>query len=370
MRRPRFRLSVRRSLALVVLIALGLTGWRIYVDGPHTHWLALKLRYGDAKARSSAATEIRQSEMLGVFNEIFSGSGIPGFGDEPTALPPWRLRRRAEMLIPVLADGVSDPDPTCRALTLKALVTLTGFRGSDFEKQQTLRLVLTASRDPNEAVRTQAVDSLGSMLIVSRPSDLGAILEALKIAINDPSVGVRRTAVQGLGILGRVQPEARRNVAPLLMHILSSGDDPSVKVKATWALCGFGADHNRLPNDEDVVPALLATLRDSEAEVRRSTARILGNTTSDAQGRRVSYWEQRKETVRHALKESLVDADMQTREEAALALYWFGERDARIIELIKQGDRTRRYPFSSALDEIRKAAEAEEAGDDMMETEP
>jgi hypothetical protein len=44
MRLPRFRL--RTVLLTVALISLALAGWKVVVDGPRTHWLLLKLRFG------------------------------------------------------------------------------------------------------------------------------------------------------------------------------------------------------------------------------------------------------------------------------------------------------------------------------------
>lgn len=53
MKRP--RLGLRTLLFAVALMGLIFGAWRIAVDGPRTHWILLKLRYGTVDARRSAA---------------------------------------------------------------------------------------------------------------------------------------------------------------------------------------------------------------------------------------------------------------------------------------------------------------------------
>jgi hypothetical protein len=51
MRLPRPRFRIRTLLLVVALVAFALVAQRAYRDGLETHWLLLKLRYGDVATR-------------------------------------------------------------------------------------------------------------------------------------------------------------------------------------------------------------------------------------------------------------------------------------------------------------------------------
>ena len=58
------------SLWQAALAALALVGQRVYRDGPETHWLLLKLRYGNVQARRSAALQVHRSEGTAMLQNI------------------------------------------------------------------------------------------------------------------------------------------------------------------------------------------------------------------------------------------------------------------------------------------------------------
>lgn len=139
MRLPRFRFRIRTFLLLVALVALALVGQKIYRDGPETHWLLLRLRFGSVQARRSAAAQAFQGEGLAIFHELF-GVAFSGSAS-PRTLEAVRLRRRrrAGLLLPALVRAAEDPDPGCRAEALRALGFVAALDASDSDKSLVLR---------------------------------------------------------------------------------------------------------------------------------------------------------------------------------------------------------------------------------------
>ncbi len=339
MRVRRFRFRIRTLLLLVALVALALTGQRLYRDGPETHWLLLKLRYGNVEARRSAAIQAGKSGPEG-----------------------------ADRFIPALAQAANDPDAGCRARALRALHNLVVLYAPESEKTLVLRQILAATRDPDDSVRAAAVGSLVGLA----DRDTRGVITAIQWALADSSVVVRQTAARALGMIAATLPATQPDAASILIPLLASREDSRVRVQAAWGLCYFGRDHRRHRAGEfpaDVVPALVTALRDPDVEVRRTAAVILGLTTYDPGERRISSWDRRKASIIPALKAGISDLDKAVREESALALYAFGQRDAVVIELIEQAarDRDRVYKsnFETALKEwqaVRKAKKPAEPG--------
>jgi hypothetical protein len=353
MRLPRLRLRLRTLLLLVALVALALIGQRIYHDGPEAHWLLLKLRYGNIEARRSAAVQARQSEGEAMFHNLVD-SVLSGPANPQTSEARWRRRqRRAELLLPALNHAAKDPDANCRADALRALHFLASLHASESEKLLALRQILAATRDRDDSVRTAAAGSLAGLA----DRDTGAVINAIRSALADPSVVVRQAATRELGMLGVIVPATQPDAASILIPLLAGREDPRVRVKAAWGMCYFGVDHRRHPPGAgpDVVPALVAALHDPDVDVRRTAAVILGSTTFDARGRAISSWDRRKDSIIPALKAAIDDVDKAVREESALALFALGQRDLVIIELIEQAvrdpARSQKSGFESALKE-------------------
>ncbi|MHC5539091.1 HEAT repeat domain-containing protein [Singulisphaera rosea] len=349
----RFRLRLRTLLGLVVLVALALVGHRIYLDGPDAHWLLLKLRYGNLDARRSAVVQIRQSESRAWYHDVIAPIVSGPLNPQTFEGQRYHRRRSAALLIPALADAMKDPDAACRADALRALALLVTLHGSEPQKRLAQHQILAATHDREYSVRTAAVGSLIGLAV--RDSD--AVLKALRSALADPSLLVRQAATQELGMLGVDVPATQREVASILMPLLASREDSRVRVKAVWGMTYFGADSRRRPPGAgpDVVPALVAALRDPDVDVRRTAAIVLGSTTADARGRKISRWELRKRAIIPAMNASISDEDKAMREEAALALFAFGQRDSVVLELIEQAAsnpaRSQKSRFDSVLEE-------------------
>ncbi|HEY2156725.1 MAG TPA: HEAT repeat domain-containing protein [Isosphaeraceae bacterium] len=279
-----------------------------------------------------------------------------------------RRRGRTERLLPALIRATKDPDPECRVNALKAASAQASLYASEPLKDRVLRNSLAAMHDPDETVRAAALGSTTSGL---GRRDAETFLGALRAALNDPSVGVRRAAAEQLGMLAAVQPETQADVAPILLRVLASREEPSVRAKAIAGVWLFGMDRRRDPACLDVVPDLVAALRDPEVEVRRMTADVLGRTTIDSRCRPVSDWDLRKATIIPTIERALTDEDRTMREESALALFGLGRRDPAIIELMEKGagdpDRRRQYRFAKAItawkEESEIAAETSSPGE-------
>jgi HEAT repeat protein len=363
MRLPRFRFRIRTLLLLVAFVAVALVAQRIYLDGPDAHWIVLKLRYGNAETRRSAALQARESEHVGMFHAMIDAVFSTAGSQQTSQAQRRRGRRRAELLLPALCRAAGDPDAGCRASALSALNLLACLYGSKTEKSVVLRQIIAATRDRDGSVRTAAVLSLAGLA----NCETGAVIDAIRSALADPSVEVRQAAARELGILGATVPETQADVASILIPLLASREDARVRVQAASGMCYFGTDSRRRPAGAgpDVVPALVAVLDDSDVDVRRTSASVLALTTFAGRGRKLSAWDRRKDSIIPALKKALADADKAVREESALALFAFGEREGAVIELIEQavGDpgRSQKSDFELALKVWQGEREAKDA---------
>lgn len=185
--------------------------------------------------------------------------------------------------------------------------------------------------------------------------DTGAVLDAIRSALGDPSIEVREKATYELGMLGVIVPTSQPDAASILIPLLASREVARVRAKAAWGMCYFGVDGRRHSPETgpDVVPALVAALDDPDVDVRRTAAVILGSTTFIAGGGKISAWDQRKGSIIPALDAATADDDEAVREESALALFALGRRDPVVIELIEQAvddpARSQKSKFESAL---------------------
>jgi HEAT repeat protein len=348
MRLPRFRFHIRTLLCLVALVALALVGHRIYRAGPEAHWVVLKLRYGSVETRRAAANDawnLGDEPIHNAFDYVF-GLGNPPSSETRRA----RRQRQTALLLPALARAARDSDSICRARALVALHLHTVSGASEPAKALARGEILNAIRDADASVRLTAVRTLVGLTGLHRT----AVIAALRSALADQSWEVRHAAALELGILGREIPETQPAVASILIPILAGPDDSRVRIGAAWALYFFGRDPAPQPPESgpDVVPALVAALQDRAVEVRRTAAVIFGRTRIN-QGRALSLWDQRKDSIIPALKLAIADDDKETRENIALALFAFGSREIVIIKLIVQaaGDparTTEKSEFASA----------------------
>jgi HEAT repeat protein len=228
---------------------------------------------------------------------------------------------------------------------------LAAFFGTDSEKILALRQIVVSARDPDDEVRAAAVKSFARLADV----DTGLVMSAIRSALADPCVEVREKAAWDLGMIATFFPLTRPDVASILIPLLASEQHSRVRVSAAWALT-FDVDGRRQPGGAgpDVVPALVAALNDADVEVRRAAAAILGSGACDQTGKQLSSWYSRKDSIILALAKAVSDDDMTVREDSALALFTFGQRDLRLIELLEHAAR---IPFRSEWTRFKYALE-------------
>jgi HEAT repeat protein len=359
MRRLRFRLTIRRLALLIVLVALGLVGWRVYREGPEAHWLLLKLRYGNVATRRATAKKLLVGIAFAPFREMLGNDPVP---EDPRERQKYLALRQqlGDMLFSALLHAAGDPDPECRALALNAAGAFAFLRPDDLRKSQVLRLALIALRDPEGVVRAAGIEQL---LSLAQPS---TAFEAFKEALSDPSFEVRVMAIRELGGLGMIVKETQTEVAPILAEILASKQDDRLRVAAVWAMSRFGKDFRRDAAGPDVVPSLLHALRDPEVKVRRVAAYNLSSTQTQT----ISAWTTRKDAIIPACRKAMKDTDEEVRGYAAVALFCLGERDPEITPVLEEGGRSadarRSRHCREALDAWRAELEAAILGDTVL----
>jgi HEAT repeat protein len=333
MRRLRFRISIRGLALLILVVALGMLGWRVYLEGPELHWLLLKLRFGNVQTRRATAQEIQRSLGGAFLGELVGMNTVPS---APLERQEFLTRReqRGDLVFSALIAASNDRDPQCRATALSTAGLLAVVRASDLRKAQVLAKALNAIRDREVVVRIAGLEQLVS---IAEPS---YALVTLKAALLDPVVEVREVAAFQLGGLGIVVRETQHEVAAILAETLASPQDVRVRIKAAGAMFLFGKDDRRAGAGPDVVPALIGALRDPEIKLRRASASYLGSTTFDARSRRVSSWISRRDAIIPACRAALSDHDEEVRDNATLALFWLGVRDREIIASLEAEGRS------------------------------
>jgi hypothetical protein len=324
----RRRLTTRRLGLLVLMVALGLGGWRVYREGPELHWLVFKLRYGGVETRLSTASKILRAVASQSLWTIQEKEPIPG---DPRGRQAWLALRqqRDEILFSALLSAIRDPVPECRGAALRAAGKFVLSRPSDSRKNQVRKETLVALRDPNAVVRSAGLEQLVG---IEQPP---IALASLRKALADPSVEVQVTAIWQLGVLGMIAAETQAEIVAILKEILNNQQDDRVRVAAEWGLSHFeNANHDDTPGP-NVVPALLIALRDPEVGARREAATILARMTSTARSQSVAAWSLRREVIIPACRTAMTDTDEETRNSAALALFALGVRDPEIAVLLK-----------------------------------
>src|SRR5262249_14647525 len=156
----------------------------------------------------------------------------------------------AELMLPAITNATNDPDTACRVQALGTLQVLALY-APESEKLLSLRRILEATRDGDDSVRTAALESL--LFLGYR--DTSAVVAALRTAVEDRSVDVRRMAARQLGRLSYFQPEIRSDAATILSGLLAGREESSVRTQAAWGLWWIGRGLKGAA--PDVVPALV-----------------------------------------------------------------------------------------------------------------
>jgi hypothetical protein len=140
-------------------------------------------------------------------------------------------RRIARQLVDALS--TSDPEQRVRAADVARRITE---KDAGFLVAHAAELAVILAEIPISASRTRW--HLG--LVVARsartPSDIRLAAEVLWQLAEDKSNVVRSSAVEGLGLLARRDPELRNGIEPFLHQALITGT-PAMRVRARNALC-------------------------------------------------------------------------------------------------------------------------------------
>ncbi len=248
-----------------------------------------------------------------------------------------RIGPKAKVAVSPLAGMLEAQEPWIRG---SAALALGHLRGSGKAAAPALRKAL---RDPDSDVRSAAAEALGEIVVQESVPDL---IEKLK----DEEPTVRQSAADALGRIGKpavpgllsamrsgnpgflegvvdALGKVGQPAAPELIQALNNHDqDSQVRQYAAMALARLGTSSN------EVVHALVETLKDSDSGVRRSVVEALGEIgppAGDAIGSLIK-------TLKDQSEDSLV------RRYAAHALARIGpehtEVDAALTEALKDND--------------------------------
>lgn len=170
--------------------------------------------------------------------------------------------RDGQAAVPVLVEGLSDPDPNMREKSAGSLANIGEFAGDAVGK---LGQLLTEDLDPK--VRRNCALALGK---IGKRSI--AALDNIKKALNPSEPDdVRRYAVEAIAYIGKEAAEKSKNE---LVRIIREDRAWRVRQRAVWALSSI---HNL--ETSGVVPTLEAVLDETDDEtklVRYEAAVLLG----------------------------------------------------------------------------------------------
>jgi len=161
------------------------------------------------------------------------------------------LGRLGPEAIPVLAQGLTDPDYKARSLTAEEL----GKKGP--QASSVVSYLIPLLKDPSFPVRINTIRSLGKIAIPP-----GQIETALLPLLNDGDEGIRSETIDALGALG---PSAEKS--PPALEKLLKKDTWRIQWKAAKALGDIG------PAAKSAVTALIQSLY-SEKDIVQNQSRL------------------------------------------------------------------------------------------------
>lgn len=171
-----------------------------------------------------------------------------------------KMGRRAGLALDPLLVRLDDPEEKVREAASKAIARL--------GPVAVPRLSELIGSD-KARVRGSVLATLGEM---SEVTAVRPLLDSLIKAIEDSDVEVRQQAAQTLARSSYWDSEAFDSAAPRMVGPLLRGlkhQNPKARRVASWVLEWTGPKAHR---DEETVPALIATLDDPDAEVRKNAA--------------------------------------------------------------------------------------------------
>jgi HEAT repeat protein len=195
----------------------------------------------------------------------------------------------AKTVTPAILTVLEGGQPSLRSAAAWALARMGDLR---HDAEQTFRVLISALRDPDQAVRVEAATAVGNLMY---PWSSNGV-PALRAALRDPSTAVRSAAAAALGPLGVEAKAATPDLAAAL-----SDPDRGVRASAARALGELGGSAQK-----DSIPALVAALESEVPEVRAAAAESLGDVGS-------------RSTVQSLLR-LMSDGDQRVRVKALIAL--------------------------------------------------
>lgn len=166
-----------------------------------------------------------------------------------------------------------------------------------------------------------------------------AVTSCLTTALNNPDKAVRTKAVQVLGTLLRHAREMLVPIRTALRQASSWDEEETIRALAVEALVQAG-EWLRPP-----IAELVQGLNDPNAAIRFSAAQALGERAEESQA-----------AVGLLLQKALRDPDGGVRLEAAMALYKIDRREEKILPLLikalQDPDEARRWIAADCLGEI------------------
>jgi HEAT repeat protein len=182
-------------------------------------------------------------------------------------------------------------------------------------------------------------------------------VETLAGALDDPRTAVRSQAIQALGSLARKIQEVQFPIRKALKRVSLWEDDDAIRALAVEQLVQIG-EWSRT-----AIADLVAALNDPSAPIRFSAAQELGERASESH-----------EAVGLLLQKALRDPDGGVRLEAAMALYKIDRSAEKIlpmlIKALQDPDEVRRWIAADCLGEIGpQAREAIPALRDVLQKE-
>jgi HEAT repeat protein len=239
-----------RSVAAQAATALGQMG------RPAVPVLAAALEDPDAYVRSMTCYAL---SLPGPAAAEAVPALIRRFADPQPNIPPqvaYALGRIGPSAVPALTDALKHPDPRIRMGAAQGLGAI-AIRAPDTQVGPSLA---TAAGDTDVGVRFAAVDAIGQLRPLS-PEAVTALTEALR----DVDSAIRRKALEGLQRAGRRAAPA----VPALIRALDDESDP-VRAGAARVLANVG------PAASNAIPSLKVRLSDPDPVVRSNVVRALG----------------------------------------------------------------------------------------------
>lgn len=260
-------------------------------------------------------------------------------------------QKAANDATPLFVELLTDPNEEVRASAARGLVK--------FGKppKDAIRILLRTQHSVNLNLVYWNLNSIARVLQEIEAEGLPAVIDLL----HDPDKSIRNSAGELLGSIGALAP------AQVGAAILKAMKDPSVRFWGVPELSVLVRKHS------DLIPLIIAVLKDPNAEIRDGMAAVLGEVGNiDAKGAAVALIEalndeQPPESARASLARLgasseevvplLVNAIQNPDSGVRLASVWIlGEIGAAVAE--NDGERTIHTESAMASDEVGRSGEA------------